>query len=156
MIIVLARQAVLSQDLKVRLHKERSQIVKEKGFDSIEYFEKLVSNCHEVIEEEQAGLYEVLEKLGISDFVLSESQTAYVGEVESSGFVCNFIELFSFFPYKHAVQKSKAEALPIVQAVVAKALQMMGREDTMRRLENAELCMFVFNALCVDIAHEEH
>lgn len=65
---------MLSQELKMRLQPERSQIIQEKGFNSLDYIKKLISDCREIINAEEPGVTEVLEKLGINVVVLGESQ----------------------------------------------------------------------------------
>lgn len=148
----------MSQDLKKQLETERSQVIKDKGFDSSEYFQKLKEDADSVSEAQGDAFQEVFDKLKIAQWVVENSQDEYIGissKVDDK-YVHNFLETFLYHPYKNSVKKEVEDALVIALDVVEKACARIENPDTDGSFESPEDLMICFNQLCLDYAREGH
>ena len=120
---------------------------------------QLIADCRKVIAIEGDCVEEIVtKKLNLAPWVLETSQEKHIGDVEvnKGAYTRKFLEIFLFFPFKPSVSKTKAEAMQILQTVFKRAVERIGKPDTNMLFESPEEYMFVFNALCVDLAREEH
>ena len=159
MMILQNRMSVLSAETKKQALANRSQVYKNKGLDSLEYLKQLIADCRKVIAIEGDCVEEIVtKKLNLAPWVLETSQDKHIGDVEvnKGAYTRKFLEIFLFFPFKPSVSKTKAEAMQILQTVFKRAVERIGKSDTNMLFDSPEEYMFVFNALCVDLAREEH
>lgn len=158
MMIMFNRQEVASKELKDKLAASRIALIKGKGFDSLEYIQKLVEDTQQVLEVQSNVISEVIESTKVADWVISESQDHHIGDSDepTPAFVKNFLELFLFHPFLNSEIKNKADALQILITITKKAVDRFGKADTLGLFSNPVEYMYCFNTMCVDVALEEH
>jgi hypothetical protein len=90
--------------------------------------------------------------------VLETSFCQHIGDEDSPTplFVRKMLEQYLDCPYKSAVVKETPEALPIYKQVLSTALERFEQKDTLGLFESPQIYITSFNAMCVDVARENH
>ena len=66
------------------------------------------------------------------------------------------LDLFVYHPFQSNIDKTKEEALEIVDDILSKAVARITKEDTAGLFEQPVEYLQCFNQLCCDIAREGH
>ena len=80
--IMLCYQAVLSHKTRDELAQARSNMIKDKGFESAEYIKQLIADCDAIADLEAPGLDEVCQQLNLRADIVVNSQEAHIGQVQ--------------------------------------------------------------------------
>ena len=157
--IVQGRSVVLSQSVKVQQIAARSAILKQKGFDSPEYMQKVVADTRAVLAQHGEAIEEVCNLLNISDVVIAESQDLYIGNGEldtiDTAYIRKILDLSLSHPYKNTNNISLDKATFMHKKWLAKASARIAKDDTMGLFEDQIEFLQTINTMCCDIAREE-
>lgn len=101
--ILNCRQVVSTQELKKKLDEARREMLKQHGFDSVEYIKQLVKDTNQVCDAQADFIPAICEKFNISGYVLMESQEAHIGSDEADcinkAYVCKLLDLYLYHPF---------------------------------------------------------
>ena len=101
----------------------------------------------------------MLTQLNVNEDVICNSQDAYVGEIQDTGvkFVTKFQDFYQYHPYvTSGARRGRPESLQLAHAIISKAVSSMAGVNAQTGIESENEYMYLFNAVCIDIAREEH
>ena len=71
-------------ELKSRLDARRSELIDQKGIDSLKYIKQLVADNKEVTVLQRDSIKEVTKRFNISEDILENSRNSYIGDTKKS------------------------------------------------------------------------
>ena len=119
--IVENRVKVFFDEEKANQAKKRLPILQEKGIESGDYLEKVITDVCGLIECEDIPRNEVLDLAKVKAKCLEASFEEHVGDENTINkqFVKNHMEILNFYPMKTEKSYSKEEALALYTSVLA-------------------------------------
>ena len=69
-------------ELKSRLDARRSELIDQKGIDSLKYIKQLVADNKELTALQRQSIEEVTKRFNISDDILENSRDVYIGDMK--------------------------------------------------------------------------
>ena len=69
-------------ELKSRLDARRSELIGQKGIDSLKYIKQLVADNKELTALQRQSIEEVTKRFNISDDILENSRDVYIGDMK--------------------------------------------------------------------------
>ena len=108
---------------KSQLDASRSVLIGRNGFDSLEYIKQLVADNERVMDLQGDAIEEVTKKVNVLDYILENSQDAYIGDMEknvTTTSIQKLLDLFVYHPFKSNIDKTQEEAQEIVNDILSK------------------------------------
>ena len=118
---------------KSQLDASRSVLIGRKGFDSLEYIKQLVADNERVMDLQGDAIEEVTKLVNVLDYILENSQDAYIGDMEknvTTTSIQKLLDLFVYHPFKSNINKTQEEAQEIVNDILSKAVARITKADT--------------------------
>ena len=112
MMIIQNRMYVLTQEVNTACIAARSDLIKEKGIDSLDYIKRVIEDCQKLGNLSSDAISEVLALIKVGDWVIMDSQDEHIGSPDNvnTAYVRKFLELFLFYPYRALHNKTLEEA----------------------------------------------